>query len=459
MLKKITSLFTVFFVTVLFITSSLTASAAENHKTWLQSDSRWGSKVLGASGDTMAEIGCAVTSMAIQVVHSGSKSADEFNPGILVDYLNKNNGFDSSGNLYWATVTGLVSNFTFEKRAYFSSQNKTTITNELANYINQGYYIVMSVNYNGHWIAIDTIKNGEVYMMDPAQNKSTKLFDYYNVAGMLQMRLFKGAKTPAKVTTTTTSTSNNVYLTGHYITTDYLNLRGSYSTSSDKLLTIPTNTTIVVLRVYNNEWGMVEYNNKTGWVYLEYTKYTENAYSYKTGNYKCKVSTGVNMRSGVGADKSYVCLVPYNATVNISSVTNNWGKATYGSYSGYVCMEYLTYVGTTTTPATTTKVTTTTTKTTTTTTKTTTTTTKTTTTKATTTTSVTTTATSTTTLPTIKGDINRDGKINSEDVLSLNIYIDNPVTLTIFELYVYDVNSDGVADDLDVVYLMKELKN
>ena len=456
MSKKILSIFTTFLVTVFVIVSSLTVSGAENYKTWLQGDSRWGSKVLGTSGDTMAQIGCAVTSMAIQVAHSGSKSADSFNPGILVDYLSQNGGFDSAGNLYWGTVTGLVSNFTFEKRAYFSAQNKTIITNELANYINQGYYIVMSVNYNGHWIAIDTIKDGVVYMMDPAQNKSTKLFDYYDVAGMMQMRLFKGAKTPAKVEGATAPATT--YLTGHYKTTSNLNLRSSYSTSSDKLLTIPSDKTIVVLRVYNNEWGMVEYGGKTGWVFLEYTTYTEGAYTYKLGSYKCNVTTGVNMRSGVGADKTYVCLVPYNATVNISSVTNNWGKATYGTKSGYICMEYLTYTGTqtttTTTTATTTKATTTTTKTTTTTT----TTRATTTTTPTTTKVVTTTTVATTTLPVVKGDIDRDGKVDSEDVLSLNVYINEPKELTIFELYVYDLNGDGVVSDLDVVYLMKEIK-
>lgn len=72
-----------------------------------------------------------------------------------------------------AAVSGLVPNFTFEKKASFSSNTKSSITNELKSYINQGYYIVMSVKYDGHWIAIDTIKNGEVYMIDPAQNKRT----------------------------------------------------------------------------------------------------------------------------------------------------------------------------------------------------------------------------------------------------------------------------------------------
>ncbi len=451
MIKKINRIFVAITVTAFIFLTSINVSGADSYKTWLQSDSRWGSKTLGGSGDTMAAIGCAVTSVAMEVVHSGSKSESSFTPGTLVDYLNKNGGFDSEGNLYWGAVTGLVSDFTFEKRAYFASQTKANIISELTTYINQGYYVVMSVKYDGHWIGIDTIENGVVYMMDPAQSKNNKLFDYYDVAGMLQVRLYKGKNTPAKIS----GTATNTYLTGHYKTTDALNLRSSYSTSSDVLLTIPTGKTVVVTRVYNNQWGQVEYSGKSGWIYLDYTEYTESSYTYKTGTYKCNVSTGVNMRSGIGTDKSAVCLVPYNGSVTISAVKNNWGTAKYGSYSGYICMEYLTYVAATTTATTTTTAK----ATTTTTTKATTTTTKATTTATTTTTKVTTTTpVITTTLPVIRGDINRDGIIDSKDVLALNIYISNPYALDVVETYIYNVNSDLVVDNLDVVYLMKKIR-
>ena len=441
MVKKISRIFTAMTVTVFIFLSSLAVSGADNYKSWLQSDSRWGNKTLGSCGDTMAEIGCAVTSIAMQVVHSGCKSESEFNPGTLVDYLSKNGGFDSYGNLYWGAVTGMVSNFTFEKRAYFSSQTKSGITQELASYINQGYYIVMSVKYDGHWIAIDTIKNGVVYMLDPAQNKSNNLFDYYDVNGMLQVRLYKGKNTPEKVEINETK-----YLTGHYQTTDALNLRKSYSTSSDVLLTIPSGKTVVVTRVYNNQWGETEYNGKTGWIFLEYTKYTESSYTYKTGYYKCNATTGVNMRNGIGTDKTIVCLIPNGASVTISSVTANWGKAKYGSKSGYVCMEYMKYVSPVTTAAPKTTTATTTTKITTTSVKTTTTT----------TTSCITTV--TTLPPIIKGDINRDGKIDNEDVLVLNIYFNKPYELEFIEKYIFDVNNDNEINNLDVVYLMKIIR-
>ncbi|MDE6104026.1 MAG: SH3 domain-containing protein [Oscillospiraceae bacterium] len=443
MVRKSNKIIAFFIALIFMFGTSITASADSGYKDWTQSDSRWGNKSLGSCGDTMAEIGCAVTSIAILVVHSGSKSESSFNPGTLCDYLSKNGGFDNYGNVYWGAVSGLVPDFTFEKKAYFSSNTKSGITNELKNYINQGYYIVMSVKYDGHWVAIDTISNGEVYMIDPAQNKTDKLFDYYDAAGMLQVRLYKGKNLPAKVDSTTVNPSVN-YLTGHYKTTDALNLRKSYSTSSDILLTIPNGTTVVVTRVYNNQWGQVEYKNNSGWIYLEYTTYTESSYSYKTGNYKVNVSTGVYMRTGIGGENSTVCLVPYNGVVNISSVSANWGKATYNNKSGWICMEYLDYVGAATTQSTTTP-------------KVTANTTVQTTVKTTTTTKPITTTVTTTTNLLNKGDVNLDGKIDKTDLICLNRYLAKPYETDFPTKYNMDVNNDKVIDERDAVYLFKKI--
>lgn len=373
MIRKFKSILTVTILFVFMFCNTLTAYSAGSYKTWLQYDSRWGSKTLGSCGDTMSEIGCAVTSIAMLVVHSGSKSESSFNPGTLCDYLSKNGGFDSYGNIYWGAVTGMVSSFTFEKRASFSSSTKSNITKEINNYINQGYYIILSVNNDAHWVAVDTVSNGEVLMMDPAQNSTNKLFSRYDASGIYQARLYKGKNAPNKTPGSTPSSTQ--YKTGHYKTTDALNLRASYSTSSNVLLTIPKGKTIVVTRVHNNEWGQVEYNGKTGWI----------------------------------------------------------------------CMEYLTYISA---PAVTTKVTTSAVpKTTTTTLKTTVTTTK----------ATTTTAATTATLP-LKGDINRDCKFTSEDLIILNRYLANPYSLSIYDEYVMDINGDSLINELDAVYLLKKIK-
>lgn len=473
--KKVTS---IVISVILVFTFCLTASAdGGSYKNWLQSDSRWGSKRLGVSWETMSQVGCAVTSVAMLAVHSGSVSESNFNPGKLCDYLSNNNGFDSYANLYWGAVSGLVPGFTFKKKASLSSNTKAGITNELATYINQGYYIILSVNYDSHWIAIDTIKDGVVYMMDPAQNRTDKLFDYYKAEGMLQVRLYKGVKAPAKAN----EPAEPDYLPGHYKTMAILNLRAVYNTSSNILKTIPTNTDVIVRGIYNGNWGQVEYDGKTGYICLEYTKYTENLYSYKNGKYKVNAAGGVYMRSGAGTQNSITCLVPYNAIIYVTSVSGGWGKALYNDKSGWICMEYVNYAGISTAPVTTTaakvttKVTTQTTKATTkvttkattkSTTKVTTKATTKSTTKATTklTTNTTTTQTTakTTTVTTakpIKGDVNRDGKLSKMDLIIINNYIARPVVKNAELHYIMDVNNDNIIDERDSVYLMTMILN
>lgn len=438
--KRITS---IVISVLLIMTMALGTSASESYKNWIQSDSRWGDKTLGSCSDTMTEIGCAVTSVAILTVHSQSASESEINPGILCDYLNNHNGFDNYGNIYWGAVTELIPDFTFAKRARISDNSKNGVTKELTNYINQGYYIVLSVEYDGHWVAIDTVKDGEVYMIDPAQNNTNKLFDCYNAVGMLQVRLYKGKVSPDKVDSTTTT--EPLRLTGHYKTTDALNLRLSYNTSSNILTTIPKNTTVVVTRVYNNQWGQITYGGKSGWIHLDYADYTENAYSYKSGIYTVNDKNGVYLRRGIGTQSTSVCLVPYNAQLKIDMVTANWGRATYGDKFGWICMEYVKYksaLQAVTTTAVTTKATTTATKVTTT---------KTVETAA----PVNTTQAVTSSLPLIKGDINRDGKFTKRDLILLNRYIAAPVDKKFEERYIMDVNNDKVIDERDSVYLMK----
>jgi len=437
---RITKTITSFIISALLVmTMVLSASAAESYKTWTQSDPRWASKTLGSCSDTMSEIGCAVTSVAILAVHSQSANESSFNPGILCDYLSNNGGFDNYGNLYWGAVSGLVPSFTFQKRANITSSTQAGIASELAGYINEGYYIILSVQYDGHWIAIDTVSGNEVYMIDPAQNRTNNLFDYYDTDGMLQVRLYKGKVAPNKASSST-SQPTKTYLTGHYKTTSALNLRSSYSTSSNVLKTIPSGKTVVVTRVYNNEWGQVEYDGKTGWIYLEYTDYTESSYTYKKGNYKVNVNSGVYLRSDIGGQNSALCLIPYNTQLKINFITANWGKTQYNGKNGWVCMEYVSYTGTATTTTTTTKPATTTTTTTTTTTK-----------------AITqvTTTTTTESIPLIRGDVNRNGRCTKTDLILLNEYIANPTDVNFEKRYTMDVNHDGVIDERDSVYLLK----
>ena len=157
---------------------------------WKQQDKRWGSVSLGNS--TIAAIGCAATSVSIQIARSGAKlSVDSLDPGVFVKTLKANGGFTSGGEIYWDAARFVAPDFRYVKRVNVSG-SKSTIAKEVSKYLSQGYYIVMSVNYTGHWVAITEVKDGNIYMLDPSNHINTKNFTtQYAHQGSHIMQLYK----------------------------------------------------------------------------------------------------------------------------------------------------------------------------------------------------------------------------------------------------------------------------
>lgn len=61
-------------------------------------------------------------------------------------------------------------------------------------------------------------------------------------------------------------------------------------------------------------------------------------------NYTITATSGVNMRSGAGTSYSIVSGIPYNKTVAVTKTASaggaTWGYTTYGSVSGWFCLDY-----------------------------------------------------------------------------------------------------------------------
>lgn len=130
---------------------------------WKQYDSQWSNVRLG--NKTVGKIGCAMTSVAIQIMRSGSPlSIEEFNPGTFAQALTKAGGFDAAGNITWSAVERIAPNFKFVDRV-----NHRPSLQELNNLVSQGYYIILNVKYGRHWVAIDSVDvaNNKIYMFDP----------------------------------------------------------------------------------------------------------------------------------------------------------------------------------------------------------------------------------------------------------------------------------------------------
>ena len=159
---------------------------------WLQTDPRWADKRMGTSSETMAQSGCAVTSVAILTAYSKSITNSDYNPGYLCDYLNNNGGLDGNALLNWNAVPGL----SHIGRGDFSSPTEQEVISKMTELMNSGYYVTLCVNNGGHYVAIIGLVNGVLTMSDPAQNSITNVFDKYPASTCDSYHYFEGSTSP-----------------------------------------------------------------------------------------------------------------------------------------------------------------------------------------------------------------------------------------------------------------------
>ena len=135
----------------------------------------------------MSEVGCAVTSASMLIVHSGLRSDSSFNPGTLCTYLSNNGGFINN-NIYWEKISNLVPEFQFKGSVGLSGTQAQKLA-AIKNYYDQGYYIIVSVKNGGHFVAVKNVSDSNVTIMDPSQS-FTDLFSNYNANQVNSIRIF-----------------------------------------------------------------------------------------------------------------------------------------------------------------------------------------------------------------------------------------------------------------------------
>lgn len=70
-----------------------------------------------------------VTSIAILIEKSGANTTiSPFNPGTFVEALNKNNGFDSGGNLQYIAVNKAVPGFSYVENVNLRGKHEVKIS-------------------------------------------------------------------------------------------------------------------------------------------------------------------------------------------------------------------------------------------------------------------------------------------------------------------------------------------
>lgn len=175
-------------------TGSAGSESVGSYKTWKQYDPKWKDNQLGATG-TIGRIGCTSTSVAIALAKSNVKTnlSTTLSPASFVAWMNKNGGYVGSnggpGNLLaWYTVQSLAPSFKFQGYRGLSGTNAQKV-DQLKRALDNGEYIIASVKNGGHWVFVDYIKDGKVYILDPGSGSTTELFQYGGVNGFASYKV------------------------------------------------------------------------------------------------------------------------------------------------------------------------------------------------------------------------------------------------------------------------------
>ena len=163
---------------------------------WKQRSPAWGSVPMGNSGYTIADIGCLVTSVSMQIAKSGlpTPGIKKFNPGTFVQFLNTHGGFAAGGNFIWAGATAAAPGFNYQGQIYVLGWSREAKLNKLKELVSDSHnYVVAEVkgNTGQHWVAIDAVQGDNIVMMDPGLQATdlwsahpwynTSTFAYYRV--------------------------------------------------------------------------------------------------------------------------------------------------------------------------------------------------------------------------------------------------------------------------------------
>ena len=124
-----------------------------------------------------------------------------------------------------------------------------------------------------------------------------------------------------------------------------LRIRSGRGTNTKKVGSIPKGKIVTITNIDKN-WGQTTYNGVTGYVSMDYVqKYT--APVVQSGTYKVTGDPSLRLRSGRGTNYKTLTKIPKGKQITISDISNGWGKTTYNSKTGYVCMQYTSKVSNT----------------------------------------------------------------------------------------------------------------
>lgn len=165
------------------------------YTTWRQSGASWSNIRIGNTTSTIGQIGCLVTSIAILIKKSEVENdLVPFNPGVFVEELNKNNGFDDKGNLQYNAISKVVPNFKYMGIVDLRNRTRIEKLSLIKEYIDRGYYLALEVKGategSQHWVAIIDVDSNNIFIVDPASD-SNDLWSSYEWSRTTQFVYFR----------------------------------------------------------------------------------------------------------------------------------------------------------------------------------------------------------------------------------------------------------------------------
>lgn len=135
-----------------------------------QRDERWAGALMGSSGETVLDVGCFITSIAMVMRHDGvggfsplelSTNAKYFVPGTAYMYKPSNfNGSWPNGKSYSNITSGQISD-----------------------YLNRGIPVIAGVRGASHYVVLKKVDGSDYIMNDPIYGPDKKVSDYYSLSG------------------------------------------------------------------------------------------------------------------------------------------------------------------------------------------------------------------------------------------------------------------------------------
>ena len=170
-----------------------------DYRGWAQDDPRWYNVKLNKCKElTFWHAGCAIISYTKLLIQSGVKDTS-FLPSDMNTWMRNNGGFTDSTNAYadWKDLANISQLVTYGGQVNLSGTTDDAYESKLImDAIKAGYYIIVGVNNNGHWVVVDnatSLAKGYPVIWDTAKmcsnpasyNIGKKLFDRYDTCSKL----------------------------------------------------------------------------------------------------------------------------------------------------------------------------------------------------------------------------------------------------------------------------------